>query len=108
MYTRKCQSCGAIDDDKYEQIHETDPKACPECSMGLMTRILLPGKANAVIGDEIDVTITNGLCNADSSPRRFRSRQELAAAAKAAGLTNRVEHQGGKSGDRSKHTSRWV
>lgn len=73
-----------------------------------MKRVRLPGKANAVIGDEIDVTISNGLCHADGTPRRFRSRQELARAAGHAGLTNHVEHQGGKSGDRSKHTTRWV
>lgn len=108
IYARKCDCCSAIEDDKYEQVHEDSPTACHGCNNGLMFRVLLPGKANAVIGDEIDVTIANGLCNPDSSPRRFRSRQELSREAARAGLTNAVEHKGGKSGDRSRHTTRWI
>ena len=107
MYDRKCPECGAYDLDHYEDIEASD-KPCPNCPTGMTQRVLLPGKANAVIGDEIDVTISNGLCNADATPRRFRSRQELARAAKEAGLTNAVTHMGSQSGDRSRHTSRWI
>lgn len=107
MYDRKCPDCGYILYDCYEDISETE-HACPACSTGITHRVLLPGKPPAVIGDEIDVTISNGLCNPDSSPRRFRSRQELSREAARAGLTNAVEHKGGKSGDRSRHTTRWT
>lgn len=73
-----------------------------------LERVMLPGKSNAVVGDEIDVEIRNGLCNPDGSPRRFRSRTELRQAERAAGMTNYVVHRGTKEGDRSKHTSRWI
>lgn len=106
MYDRRCDRCGELTLDCYEPVIPLADMFC-HCG-GTEVRVLLPGKANAVIGDEIDVTITNGLCNPDSSPRRFRSREELKRAADRAGLSNVVEHKDGKSGDRSKHTSRWV
>lgn len=42
-------------------------------------------KAHAVIGDEIDVTMRDGVCHADGTPRRFRSRTELRDAERATG-----------------------
>lgn len=107
MYDRKCVKCGFVMLDQYEPINMIAIHADGKC-FGVLERVLLPGKAPGVIGDEIDVTIANGLCNPDSSPRRFRSRQELSREAARAGLTNAVEHKGGKSGDRSRHTTRWI
>lgn len=74
----------------------------------LAERVWLPGNANSVIGDEIDVEIKHGLCHEDGTPRRFRSRTELRKAEQKAGLTNFVEHRPPPGTDRSKHTQRWV
>lgn len=104
-YDRKCGQCGLITIDCYEPVNHPDPSC--ECG-GVVTRVWLPGKANAVIGDEIDVEIKHGLCNPDGTPRRFRSRKELRRAAIKQGYTNRVEHLGTMSGDKSKHTTRWT
>ena len=74
-----------------------------------MRRVILPGKANAVIGDEIDVTVRHGLCDeATGEPVRWRSREALAKEAARRGLTNTVEHKGSKGSDRSRSTTRWV
>lgn len=64
-------------------------------------------QANSVIGDEIDITIKNGMCWPDATPRRWRSRQALKEATAKAGLINKVRHIGTKGGDRSPHTTRW-
>jgi hypothetical protein len=106
VYDRKCGGCGDILLDCYEPPTAPNPD-CKVCG-GVMARVWLPGKANSVIGDEIDVEIKHGLCAPDGSPRRFRSRSELRQAEKAAGWVNRVEHLGTKGGDRSKHTTRWI
>ena len=50
---------------------------------------------NNVIGDEIDVEITNGLCNMDGTPRRWRSREEMMRQAKKQGLQPYVVHTDG-------------
>lgn len=61
-----------------------------------------------VHGDEIDVQIRHGLCNADGSPKRYTSKQQLARDAKAHGLLNYVTHVGEKGSDKSKHTQMWT
>lgn len=50
----------------------------------------LIGLAHGVVGDEIDIWVRHGLCNPDGSPRRFRSRKEMAAVAKERGMVNMV------------------
>ena len=80
---------------------------CSLCSE-ISTRVFVPGHANSVIGDEIDVTIQHGLCHADGTPRRFRSREALRKAEKAAGWEPFVRHVGAEGSDRSKFTSRWT
>lgn len=84
--------------------------ACPTC--GEPTETLWKGKTNAVIPDEIPggVLIYHGICNDDGTPRRYYSKSEIAAAAKAKGYRNHVEHvTDPKSGsDKAKYTTRWV
>lgn len=65
-------------------------------------------QANSVIGDEIDVTIRNGLCHPDGTPQRFTSRAELKREEKKRGMENHVVHIGSKGSDKSKHTTRWI
>lgn len=65
-------------------------------------------QANSVIGDECDILVKHGLCNADGSPKRYRSKSEMARDAAAHGWTNYVRHIGAPGSDKSKHTSRWV
>lgn len=107
MFDYKCPSCGA---ERIDVLAPTSQRTIPCDSLmcgDLMTRAWLT-KAPSAIGDEIDVTIRHGMCNLDGTPRRFRSKQELARATKERGLINRVEHVGRGGGDRSKHTSRWI
>jgi putative FmdB family regulatory protein len=106
IYDYKCQNCGTIQSDIYTQISDKT-RVCPRCShedfVGIMERVWLPGQGASVIGDEIDIEIKHGLCNADGTPRRFRSREELRRAERKAGLTNYVVHTDG-----DKHVKRWV
>src|SRR3546814_13718526 len=46
-----------------------------------------------VIGDSCDVVIEHGICWPGGAPRRYRSKYEMRAEAKARGLTNAVEHK---------------
>ena len=64
-------------------------------------------QANSVIGDEIDISIKNGHCWPDGSPRRWRSREALKREEKRTGIVNTVRHVGTKGGDKSKHTTQW-
>ncbi len=102
VFDMKCPRCLALRLDASMTVI-----VCAICG-DEMEKVLLPGKANAVIGDEIDVEIKNGLCHADGTPRRFRSRSELARAAKEKGLVNRVQHLGRQGSDKSPHTTRWT
>lgn len=95
----------------HNQIDQLQPVAfeqvpCPECG-ATVERVWLPGTSSHVIGDEVDVWIKHGLCNADGTPRHYTSRQEIAREAAKRGLVNLVTHQGGKGTDKSKHTTRW-
>lgn len=101
----KCPTCSRI---QLDHLERDEDKTRPDCCGTPMERVFLPTNRENVIGDEIDVTIKNGLCNADGTPRRFRSRTELRKAEQKAGMTNYVRHLGTKSGDRSKHTTRWT
>ena len=88
----------------------------PECSCGgVLKRVIIGGtglnplhSTHSVVGDECDVTVTNGICNLDGTPRRYTSKSEMATEAAKRGLTNHVEHIPGKGSDKSRHTSRWV
>lgn len=106
MYDRACNHCGHQALDCYEPIAADTPK-CSQCELGRMERVWL-ARASGVIGDEIDITVENGMCNPDGSPRRFTSRTELRREEVRRGWTNHVVHQGTKGGDKSPHTSRWV
>jgi hypothetical protein len=80
----RCATCGLRP--VFGWTHEPLPP-CPTCD-GLLepAEWAEPARAATVRGDEIDVVIEHGLCHADGTPRRFRSRQELRAAEQAAGL----------------------
>jgi hypothetical protein len=80
---------------------------CSLCSE-ISTRVFVPGHANSVIGDEIDITIKHGLCHPDGTPRRFRSRAELERAKKKAGWESYVRHVPPEGTDKSKFTSKWT
>lgn len=104
-----CPKCGAQTVDHFQRNSEAPLPECVADSTQLI-RLYLPTNRGNVIGDEIPggTLIYNGLCNSDGSPRRFYSKSEIRRAAEQKGLVNRVEHLGTASGDRSKHTSRWI
>ena len=106
MYDTICDTCQHIERDVYEPV-QAARVGCPACGAGWMQRAWI-GQPPAVIGDEIDWTIKHGLCHADGSPRRFRSRAAWKRAMAEKGIVNRVEHLGRPGSDRSPHTTRWV
>lgn len=78
-----CLTCGA--DTKILQWNYDPYPFCP-CNGQLMEREYgETGKSATVIGDEIDVMVTDGPCNPDGTPRRYRSRAELASESAALG-----------------------
>lgn len=116
MYDYQCQHCGGWDMDVFEPVVVPE-RLClyesispfwndPPCP-GVMRRAWL-AKAPSVSGDACDVTIRHGLCNSDGTPRRYTSKAEIQREADKRGLVSRVRHVGTKSGDRSKHTIRWI
>jgi hypothetical protein len=88
---------------------DTDPDPdCPTCGAPTEREFTLTGKAPCVVGDECDVTVEHGICHADGTPKRYTSKADMRAAAKALGWTNVVEHKPMPGSDRSPHTTRWV
>jgi len=111
MYDRECDQCHTQTLEVLEPINT--PNWHCQCG-GVVKRVILggtalnPRKPHGVIGDECDVWVQHGLCNADGSPQHFTSRQEMSREAARRGLTNYVTHQPGKGTDKSKHTVRWI
>jgi hypothetical protein len=66
-------------------------------------------RATAVIGDDIPggIEVKHGLCNPDGSPRRYYSKSEMRAEARARGLEQHVVHIGEQGSDKSPHTTKW-
>lgn len=104
LFDRRCPAC------LRQQIDCLEPSTPPIvlCECGQETERVWLSKAPFVIGDEIDISVRHGLCHADGTPQRFRSRQELAREAKRRGFTNFVEHHGAAGSDKSKHTQKWI
>ncbi len=46
--------------------------------------------AHGVVGDECDIWIKHGLCEANGDPKHYTSRKEIAAEAKRRGMVNMV------------------
>ena len=88
LYDRKCPNCGDT------KINCWEPMDSPPviCSCGARTERAWITNASSVIGDELDIEITNGLCNIDGTPRRYRSREEMNKEAKKRGFTQYVVH----------------
>ena len=103
VYDFRGVTCGHTFE-QYARYDEVVP--CPQCG-DATEHIWLPC-TRAIIGDECDVTVENGLCNNDGTPRRYRSKSEMHKEAKKRGLEQHVVHQGSKGSDKSKFTSRWV
>ncbi len=106
MYDRTGTLCSHRMIDCWEPVEMPVDVPCPECG-GPTVRAWL-SKPAAVIGDECDITIKHGLCDANGNPVRYRSKAEIARVAKERNLSNRVEHIGAQGSDKSKHTARWV
>lgn len=104
MYDLACQQCGAQRIDVLQAVEAEQPLC--ECGAHF-TRAWLTKPSN-VIGDECDVWVSNALCHADGSPRRFTSKAEMKRVAAEKGWTNYVQHIGAQGSDKSKHTSRWI
>jgi hypothetical protein len=88
-------------------LHEPLPE-CPACGGTLQAVTDHVERATFVIGDEIDVVHEHGVCHADNTPRRFRSRQELKRAEQAAGvrLLERGERFAGDERSRQRYEQR--
>src|SRR5262245_19016640 len=106
MYDRICTSCRAQFIDLLEPI--TPPTVT--CNCGGTTERAWLSKPSAVIGDECDITIEHGLCDAvTGEPVRYTSKAEIAAEAKRRGLTPYVRHVPfSKGSDKSPHTTNWA
>lgn len=113
MVDTECKQCEHIERDVL--LREREPRTdnyiyppCPKCGYTL-SRVHL-GTSAGVKQDSIPggVYIEHGLCHADGTPRRFDSHSEMHRFAKQHGWQNHVEHQGGKGGDKSKHTQRFI
>lgn len=102
LHDKRCIECRKELTDVYE-TRERKVTTC-ECG-GQLENLYRPGH---VIGDEIDVEIKHALCWPNGSPRRFRSRQELARVAREHGYTNEVHHIGSAGSDKNKNTQRWI
>ena len=92
-----CVACGTR---SQPLLWDSDPKpSCPDCSAGPLSEVESPyvGRPPAVHGDECDVTIHHGVCHADGTPRRFRSKSEFREACKVLGWTpaEAVSHKAG-------------
>ncbi len=99
----KCRGCLRETIDAF--VETTMIPQCEAC--GETVERMWKANPAGVLGDEIDVTVKHGLCNADGSPRRFRSRAEMKRVADSLGLRNHVEHVPTKGSDKSPHTQRF-
>ena len=107
MIDLRCPECNYIWEDFLLRAGMRPlPFTCPICRQKTLDKVML--KPPSVHGDEIDVTINNGLCDADGEPVRYRSKTEIKRAAKEKGLVQWVEHKGTKGGDKSKVTQRFI
>jgi len=102
-----CATCAS---DRPVTVLQWDYDPAPSCGTcgNPLVHEVRANKAPGVIGDECDVTVEHGICNPDGSPRRYRSKSEMRAVAKAMGLENIVTHVTLPGTDKSPHTSRWV
>lgn len=103
VYDYRCDACNVEYVDQYTP-KVTQERPCPKCGATCYNLI----RPSGVIGDEIDIWIRHGLCHEDGSPKHFTSKQEIRREAERKGLTNKVQHLGTKSGDKSRHTTRWT
>lgn len=115
MIDCRCPECGDIyvdvllraKDDKGEYIY-------PSCRCGAtVERVHLQGAeggTHGIVTDQVPggIYVKNALCHSDGTPRRFDSKSEMHKFAKKKGYMNLVQHQGGKGGDKSKHTQRFI
>jgi hypothetical protein len=86
-----CEKCGSDATVVGIVIHEeTKQLWCRTCQSEWRGHA---NPAHCVIGDEIDIEIKHGLCHADGSPRRVRSREDLKRLAEKKGMTNYVQHE---------------
>lgn len=108
MYDRMCPKCEEKLIDCWEPV--TAPTVpCHAC--GTPTERAWLTKPSNVVGDDIPggILIRHGLCAEDGTPIRYYSKSEINAEAKRRGLVNMVKHEAdNRSGDKSKHTTRWV
>jgi hypothetical protein len=115
----KCPRCGHITEDVLLRERDSDGNyVMPRCGQwtegtvdcnAIVERVYL-GHAAHVSQDSIPggMWIRNGICNPDGTPRRYDSFSDMRREAKARGLVNHVEHQGGKGSDKSRHTQRFI
>jgi hypothetical protein len=79
----ECGGCGQ-QRTSLQWDYDPPPVCCGEPTTPAMDR---RGNAAAVHGDEIDIVIKHGPVHEDGSPRRYRSRAELAREEKRLGWT---------------------
>lgn len=104
LYDLQCNGCNK-EWVRYSSIADRN-LPCEECNSEV-TQLF---KASAVIGDDIPggIWIKNGICNEDGTPRKYYSKSEIAAEAARRGLVNMVRHvPDSRSGDKSRHTTKW-
>ena len=106
LYDRLCEGCQHQLIDVVEPM--TPPEVpCPKCG-GRTVRAWLTKPSN-VIGDECDIWIKHGLCDAvTGEPRRYTSKIEIMREAKRRGFVNYTTHVPQPGSDKSPHTVRWI
>jgi hypothetical protein len=114
MIDAKCPGCERIYVDVLLRAKDSQEEyiypSCDTCGT-MLERVYLQGSCHGVVGDDIPGGVfyaKNGMCYPDGSPRPFTLKSDMKKFAKELGLTQHVEHQGGKGSDKSKHTQRFV
>ena len=105
MFDRACSSCSWQKVDCLEPV-KFDAPNCPDCGKPTERVWLASARSAAVIDDSIPGG--QWIENLGNKWQKFYSKSDIARAAKAAGLQPFVRHVGTRSGDKSKHTTRWV
>jgi hypothetical protein len=113
MVDCKCPECGDVYVDVLLRARDDEGNYIyPACRCGAtVARVYLQGHSHGVVSDDIKGGVfyaKNGICNPDGSPKRYTKVSEMKRDAKAMGLVQHVEHQGGKGSDKSRHTQRFI
>jgi hypothetical protein len=106
-YRRRTFACADCDLTVQAWAWDTEVVVCPSCQVGITEALPPASRGPTVIGDACDVVIEHGICWPGGAPRRYTSKAEMRAEAKARGLVNYVRHIPPPGTDKSPFTRKW-